>query len=305
MSYEVIGVGHSCLDRICAVERYPAENESTHITSVSVQGGGAVATALVTLSRLGVSAAFIGVVGKDLVSNEIVRLFEEDGVSTSLLQRREDAKGLDSFVMVNPETGSRTKFPLRDTNPPILWTEEAEEAVRSAKVLHLDGTNWENAYRAAKIAKEAGVLVSLDGCSLQKDNEKNKMLASMADILIMNCKYPLRVSGRETYEDALLEIATWGPNVVVCTLGAEGELYVEGEKVYSLPPVEASPIVDTTGAGDVFHGAFIAGCLSGMGLVDNLNFASAVSALKCTKMGGREGIPSWDTAIKFWKTTEA
>jgi len=296
--FQVVGVGHSCLDHICAIEEYPAEDGSTHITSISLQGGGAVATALVAVSRLGVSAGFVGIAGNDMISDEIVHLFAIDHVSTDFLVRRKEAVGLESFVMVNPHTGTRTKFPQRDCSQDILWNEGVCDAIRHAQVLHLDGTQYSNAVHAAQIAKKAGVTVSLDGCSMQQDNDKNKQLASMADILIMNKKYPLRVSGKDTYEDALLEIATWGPKTIICTLGERGCLAVVENKVKGFPAFTV-PAIDTTGAGDVFHGAFLTGMLDGLSLEEDIRFASAVSAIKCMHAGGRSGIPTKAEALRF------
>ena len=223
-------------------------------------------------------------------------MLSADGVDTTHVVRRSDAYGLESFVMINPETGTRTKFPVRDFNPAIEWTDELKAEISRADVLHLDGTNYENALNASKIAKEANVLVSLDGCSMQAEMDKNRKLASMADFLIMNSKYPLRVTGLDNYENALLEISEWGPRIVICTLGDRGSLAVIDGKVVHFPAYKVN-VVDTTGAGDVFHGAFIAGYLDGMDLVENIEFASAVSALKCQKLGGRAGIPTKEEAL--------
>ena len=298
--FDVIGVGHSCVDRLCMVEDYPREDESTHITSISIQGGGAVATAMVAVARLGKKSAFIGNIGTDFISKEAKRLFEMDGVDTSLLLERPDCRGLESFVMVNPANGSRTKFPERDILPLIDWNDSLVDAIKSARFLHLDGTNYKNALKAAKIAKENGVAVSLDGCSMQKDNELNKALASLADILIMNKKYPLRVSGKDNYEDALLEMSTWGPKTVMCTLGDKGAMAVIDGKVESFPAYPAVAL-DTTGCGDVFHGAYLVALLDGMECVDAIHFASAVSGIKCQRIGGRAGIPTKDEALAFMK----
>jgi len=299
--FDVVGVGHSCLDQVCVVEHYPTENDSTHITSISVQGGGAVATACVAASRLGCTTTFIGNIGYDRTSDTILALFADDGVDTSLTIRRIDCFGLQSFVMTNPATGSRTKFPQRDTNPVIDWTDKLVKQIKNAKVVHLDGTNWMNAYKAAEIAKDAGVLVSLDGCSMQQDNEKNKALASMADILIMNQKYPLRVSGKETIEEALLEMAGWGPQLVVSTLGEAGSLAVVDGSLIAIEAFPILPIIDTTGAGDVFHGTFIAGYLDGLQTFEALQFASAAAALKCKMVGGRAGIPTKSEIFSLMK----
>ena len=296
---DISGVGYNCIDRLCTVEEYPQEDSSTHITSIEIQGGGAAATALVAAARLGKKAGLIGVIGKDSVSKEIVSLLEADGVDCSGLVPREDAFGLQSFVMVDRKKGSRTKFPQEDTNPDIEWTGKLRKIIKDSKVLHLDGTNHRNAMEAALTAKEYGVPVSLDGASLKTPNELNLELARLADILIMNWRYPVKVTGIQDYEKALLEIASWGTaKVVIGTLGSKGcKAVIDGRIEYF--PVYPVKAVDTTGAGDVFHGAFLAGYLDGMDIRENIRFASAAAALKCTKPGGRAGIPSKEEALKF------
>ncbi len=299
--FDVVGVGHSCVDRLCVVEDYPREDESTHITSISVQGGGAVATAMVAVSRLGRKSAFIGNVGSDLISKEAMRLFQSDGVDTTNMVERSDCWGLESFVMVNPANGSRTKFPQRDTLPSIDWDDSLILAIKSARYLHLDGTNYLNALEAARIARENGVIVSLDGCSMQKDNELNKALASLSDILIMNKRYPLRVTGKDSYKEALLEISAWGPSTVMCTLGEKGVLAVLDGKVRHFPAYQVKAL-DTTGCGDVFHGAFLVALLEGYSVEDAIRFSSAVSAIKCQRVGGRAGIPTMEETLSFMKS---
>ena len=301
---DIVGVGYNCIDRLCIVENYPLEDSSTHITSIETQGGGAAATALVAASRLGMKTRLIGVIGKDRVSEEIVSHLKDDGVDCSKLIPRDDAFGLQSFVMVDPSSGSRTKFPQRDTNPDIEWTKDLEKAIKEARVIHLDGTNHANAMAAARIAKKWGVPVSLDGASLKEPNEINIELMELADILIMNYRYPVRVTGISDYDKALLEIASGGTaKIVIGTQGDKGCKAVIDGRIEHFPayPVKA---VDTTGAGDVFHGAFLAGWLSGMDLRENIRFASAVSAIKCTKTGGRAGIPSKEEALSFMARAE-
>ena len=296
---DIVGVGYSCIDRLCTVEDYPPEDSSTHITQIDIQGGGAAATALVAASRLGKKTCFLGNIGRDAVSDEIVSLLEKDGVDCSGMVRRDDAFGLQSFVMVDPKKGTRTKFPQRDTNPDIEWTKGLKKAIKDTKILHLDGTNHANAMEAAKTAKGCGTLVSLDGASLKEPNELNLELARLADILIMNWRYPVRITGIEDYEKALLEIASWGTaKIVAGTQGSKGcKAVIDGHiEYFPAYPVDA---VDTTGAGDVFHGAFLAGYLDGMELRENMRFASAAAALKCTEMGGRAGIPKKEEVLRF------
>ncbi len=280
------------------VEDFPLEDGSTHVTSRETQGGGAVATALVAASRLGSKCAFIGNLGNDILADEIIKLFETDNVYTGYLYRRQDCSTMQSTVMVNPANGSRTKFPQRDYNPPIEWTDELREVIKDSVVLHLDGTHYENAVNAARIAKDNGVLVSLDGCSMQKDNEKNRVLATMADILIMNSRYPLRVSGKDNYDEALREMALWGDKKVIgCTLGKMGSKFVMDGKIVDFPSFRPHKMVDTTGCGDVFHGAFLNAYVSGMALDRCVKYASATASCKCEMPGGRAGIPDRETVL--------
>ncbi len=298
--YQIVGVGYSCVDVVCMVEDFPVENSSTHITSRMIYGGGASATAIVAAARLGSSCTFIGNIGNDSQSDLIIRMFKADGVCTDHLVRRDDCHGLESYVMVNPANGSRTKFPHRDFNPPISWDDRLREVIRNCKVVHLDGTHYENAISAARIAKEYGVTVSLDGCSMQKDNEKNKALATMADILIMNNKYPLRVSGKANYNEALKEMSTWGSKKILgCTLGEDGSKFVIDGKIVDFPCFKAPKVVDTTGCGDVFHGSFLHAYVSGMDIERCIRFASATAACKCAMYGGRAGIPDRDTVLQM------
>ena len=280
------------------VEDFPVEDSSTHVTSREIQGGGAVATAMVAASRLGSKCAFIGNLGNDTLSDDIYRLFEADGVNTDYLIRRSDCYTLESIIMVNPANGSRTKFPQRDFNPPIDWSSDLTEVIGNSKILHLDGTHYENAVNAARIAKERGILVSLDGCSMQKDNEKNRCLATLADILIMNSKYPLRVSGCSDYDEALMEMASWGTKRVVgCTLGEKGSKFVLDGKVVDFPSYSPHIVVDTTGCGDVFHGSFLNAFVSGMDIPSCIRFASVTASCKCETTGGRAGIPDRETVL--------
>ena len=298
--FQITGVGYSCVDIICTVEDFPVEDSSTHVTGREIQGGGAVATALVAASRLGSKCAFIGNLGNDTMADDVYRLFEVDGVNTDYLVRRPDCFTLESIIMVNPANGSRTKFPQRDFNPPVDWSSDLKEVLGNSMVLHLDGTHYENAVNAARIAREQGVLVSLDGCSMQKDNEKNRYLATLADILIMNSKYPLRVSGCSDYDEALMEISSWGRKKVVgCTLGEKGSKFVIDGKVVDFPSYRPHKVIDTTGCGDVFHGAFLNAFVSGMDLNTCIRFASATASFKCAAPGGRAGIPDRDTVLKM------
>lgn len=291
---ELVGVGHICQDHLCVVEDYPPEDGSTRITDIQMQGGGAVATATVAAARLGIDTALIGTFGTDRIGDEIAEELERERVDISAIDRLDGVRSLSSYVMIQPERGTRTKFPFLDRMPPIAWDQRQQEKLRQAKVLHLDGTHYQNARKAAALAKSYGVTVSLDGSTRQKDNHLNRELASMADILITNAVYPSLVSGKATTHDALLEMSTWGPRIVIATAGADGVHAVVDGQVRHYPAFRVK-VVDTTGAGDVFHGAFLAAHLRGKALDDCIQFAQYAAGRKCEQMGGRQGIPDWAT----------
>ncbi|MBQ8081131.1 MAG: carbohydrate kinase family protein [Clostridia bacterium] len=291
--YDILGVGHCCQDTICAIEAYPPEDSSTHILSIDdSQGGGAVGTAIVAASRLGRRTAVIANLGDDSTGDKIIEGFRSERVDTSLIRRIPNGHSPTSIVMVDPEKGTRTKFPYRDSLPLLSFDQAQHQAIRASRVLHLDGTRFENALNAAMIAKEAGVSVSLDGCSRRPDNEKNLRLSQLADILIMNAVYPFAVSGCSDPEQALRFFTQWGPKqALVMTIGAKGSYALIEDRFVHFPAFFVSAI-DTTGAGDVFHGAFLTRFLETQDVAVSIRFASAVSALKCLKPGGRSGIPT-------------
>ncbi|MBR6526617.1 MAG: carbohydrate kinase family protein [Lachnospiraceae bacterium] len=289
---QIIGVGHCCQDSICTIEEYPPEDGSTHITAIDdSQGGGAVATAMVAAAKLGVPTGMIAQLGDDATGDQIVQDFCEYGMDVTGIRRVAGGRSSSSIVLVDPQKGTRTKFPYRDNLPVIPWEEQQQDLLRHAKVLHLDGTQYDNAVAAAARAKEYGVIVSLDGCSMQKDHAKNRRLAAMADILIMNARYPKKVSGQEDIVQAMLDMAALGSQIVISTAGKDGCYAVIDGRVHRFSAFSVAT-VDTTGAGDVFHGAFLTAWLEGQELRSCIRFASAVSALKCLKLGGRAGIPT-------------
>lgn len=298
---KIIGVGHCCYDYLCTVEEYPAEDSSTHILSISNQGGGAVGTAMVAAARQGIEAGMIANLGDDEVGRLIRRGFEEEEVDLSSVVTVPGGRSSVSYVMVDTAKGTRTKFPYRDELPPIEWNATQREALRTAEILHLDGTHYENALTAARLAKEYGTLISLDGCSMQKDNAKNRALAAMADILIMNARYPYRVAETDDLESALHYFGSLGPAVVISTGGSEGCTALLHGKIVHFPSFSVKA-VDTTGAGDVFHGAFLSQYLSGASVEVCIRYASATSALKCMEMGGRSGIPTREKVLSFLAT---
>ncbi len=287
----ITGVGAAVLDHLNLIEDYPMEDGSTHITQIISQGGGACATAVVAAKRLGMHGQMIASVGDDETGRMILDGLDMEGIDTTMIEVVSGGISPHSEIMVDPKTGTRTKFVCNNTLPPIEWNSDQIALLKNSDILHVDGTRYDNAMAAIEIAKQNHIPVSVDGCHMETDRELNRKMAEQADILIMNARYPKLVAKTETTEDALAYFASHGPKVVISTQGTKGCLaWIDGHvEVFPAYSVKA---VDSTGAGDVFHGAFIAAYMRGFDVAKAIRYATIAAALKCTQVGGRAGIPT-------------
>ena len=287
----ITGVGAAVLDHLNLIEAYPQEDGSTHITQIISQGGGACATAIVAAHRLGMHGQMISSVGDDEYGTLILEGLDMEGIDTTMMEIVAGGVSPHSEIMVNPETGTRTKFVCNNTLPPIEWNKDQIAQIRNSDLLHVDGTRYDNAMAAIRIAKEAGIPVSVDGCHMEENKDLNRLMAKEADILIMNARYPKLVAGTETTEEALEYFAGIGPKVIISTQGTKGCLaWIDGKT--EIFPAYSVKAVDSTGAGDVFHGAFLACYMQEGDVRLAIRYASIAAALKCTQVGGRAGIPT-------------
>ena len=263
------------------------------------QAGGGASQAAVAYSRLGGKSGFVGIVGSDMTGTYLIEGLDEEHVDRTFVERREGDSAF-SFVCVNSQNASRTLINYHKRLGAINFTPEIEKYMSCAKFLHLDGTMYEDAVNAARIARRLGLPVSLDGSSRQKDNRLNRELASMADILITNEFYPMQIMEDENRERAMLQMSKWGARILMATMGEKGVLALVDGEFIRFPAFHIEP-VDTTGAGDVFHGAYLRGMELGYDMAGCVKFASAVSAINCMSLGGRRGIPTFSEVQDFIK----
>ncbi len=293
--FDVVGLGVNVVNELLLVPRFPEPDTKTDALAVVRQGGGVVATAMVTAARLGLRAKYIGKVGADehgALSRETLR---KEGIDVAELVADPDQHTRLTFGLIERDTGRRTLIRAA-MRPTRLRPEDLHPAgVTSGRILHLDGYEGPAALQAACWAREAGVPVSLDA---EEATEEGERLFPLADILIVSHRFGQRLAGTERPAAILDALARFGPRLVGVTLGCEGSMIRADGRTVRAPgfPVE---VADTTGAGDVFHGAFLAGILWGWPLAETLRFANAVAALKCTRLGGQAGIPSLAEARAF------
>jgi sulfofructose kinase len=286
----VVGVGCAALDYLGVVPGMPSFDDAEAVMAQQwlISGGGPVATALVALARLGVATSYLGILGADMVGQAVRAEFVREGVDVSRLRFDAAFRSLTSLVLVEAGTGQRAFISFRDSDPSFEWTEQDRELIRRARFLHLDSWYPAISLPAADIAREAGVPVCLDAYRV---DDRTAEWVARADILIATESFPRRYTGENDLERASRKLLAQGPDIVVVTLSERGCLVVTREESFHVAgfPVQ---VVDTTGAGDVFHGAFLYGLLQSWSLAETASFANAAGALACRQLGGRSAIPS-------------
>jgi sulfofructose kinase len=283
----VTGIGQCSLDYLAVVNGYPEVDTKEEVLEWHEQGGGPVATALVTLSRLGIRCKFYGVLGDDGAGEKIRRSLVDEGVDISGLSTRPGATSQIAFIVVEKKTARRTIFWKRPSGAPLKPEALGGDFLEGTSFLLLDGLMAHCSLWAAEKARALGIPVMLDAGRLRPGMTD---IARLSDYLVASEEFAKDSRWAIEREVLLNERERLGVRALTVTLGARGSVTVSGHEFFETPafPVEA---FDTTGAGDVFHGGYVYGLLQGWGLSETVRFASAAAALKCRRIGGREGIP--------------
>ncbi|KHE94001.1 MAG: hypothetical protein K8F52_09790 [Candidatus Scalindua rubra] len=295
MNYDVVGLGQCCIDYLGTVEQYPDINEKEEVSNLTVQGGGPVATAMVTLSRLGASTAFIGKISDDSFGDLIKEGLISEHVNIDYIVVEKGKRSQFAFIVIEKDTGKRTVLWSRATVAPLRSDEINRGVINTAKVLLLDGLMKESSVAAAGYARDAGVIIVVDAGSMR---EGALALVNLSDFFIASDDFVRQFSSANNPKAAAVELLGLGAKTVIVTLGEKGSICVTPERIFYQPAFKVK-VVDTTGCGDVFHGAFIFGLLQKWGLNETMRFASATAALKCCEIGGRTAIPDLRDVEEF------
>lgn len=297
--YDVIALGMATVDFIGVVPHLPKADEVFALNHFEVQGGGPAATAIVTLAKLGGRGGFMGVTSQDTWGELIAQDLNRYKVDTHYLTRTSEGHPSKSIILVEATTGKRSIMYSKGTTRHLSPDEVPHEAIAPARILHLDGFHLEAAIKAAHLARVAGTLVSFDGGAGDPWPGIEELLP-LVDIMIVARQFATRITGTAEPEQAGIQLASHGAQQVVITDGANGAWY-RTDKISGHQPAFQVKVVDTTGAGDTFHGAYLYALLQGGSVADCVRFASAAAALKCQEVGGRSGIPVRSQVEAFLK----
>jgi len=279
MPLDVVCVGVATLDRIAIVDRVPGEDERVVAEPFTVAGGGPAATAAVALARLGARVGFCGVVGDDPAGRLVRDGLSGEGVDTTWLEMRRGVRTTESMILVSRRSGTRTIVTTPSTAP-----DPAGVPLDASTWLHVDQTGYASV-RAALAKAARGPLLSIDGGNAIPDLD----LAGV-ELYAPTVSALANAVGVGELAPALRAAAQGGARRVVATEGSAGSHVMDGDEVVTVPPFSVD-VVSTMGAGDVFHGALLAGLVAGRGTVDAVRWANAVAALSCLALDGRSGIP--------------
>ena len=284
----VIGLGQATIDFLGVIPSFPAPDSKCELSSLTMQGGGPVATALVTLSRLGIRTAMVGMVGDDDFGLSIRDGLAKEGVDVSRLEVAGGGRSQAAFIAVHPDTGQRTIFWHPGLETDLDPARVDPLFIAQADLLHVDGLKLKASLAAARAARRAKVPVVFDAGTLR---EGYLELVSLTDYLICSEKFFLDFHAGQDIRHGLSRLLALGPRQAVVTVGPGGSYGFDG-RIWHHQPAWRVKVVDTTGAGDVYHGAYMYGLLKRWDMPACMGFASATAALKCGQIGGRSGIPN-------------
>ncbi len=287
MTFEYIGLGFVSNDHLAVLPFIPMDTKVKMI-SHAILGGGPAGNSTAGAAALGKSAAFIGTVGDDADGRMILDTFAREGVDTSMVAVRKGATSAIAYLWIEEKTGNRSCAWTREGLTELTADEitpAIADAIRGAKVLHLDGHNAAGAIAAAKIAKEAGVTIMYDAGTHRDGMEE---LLPLADLLICSEEFILKLTGLKDAEAAVRQVwEKYRPKVCGATMGIRGSMCFDGRDFVKCPAFKVEKVVDTTGCGDLFHTGFAVRWLETHDLMECQRFGAAVSAIKCRGLSGR------------------
>jgi sulfofructose kinase len=299
MGIDIIGIENPVMDFNILLEKMPEAGGFGSLKEYSWQGGGNVGSALVAAARLGAKCGIIGIVGDDPYGQFCVDDFKRHNIDTSHLIKDSGNKTSFCICLAEISTMGRSFIAKGGTKRQPTDAELDKKYISTTKYLHL-GPIGQPQVQAAIWAREMGITVVDDAGYFNPDTDEH---TDLIDVFVGSEHYYKGLFHDNNYEKNCKAIQKRGPKIVVFTLGAKGCIGLNDDGEYfAIPAYKDLSIVDTTGAGDVFHGAFIFGLMQGWDVKKTSQFSSAVSAIKCTRLGGRAAIPDYVTVQKFIKT---
>jgi sugar/nucleoside kinase (ribokinase family) len=297
--FDVVGFGLNSVDHLCIVPEYPRLDSKSEIVQYEQLPGGQVATAMIFLSRMGLSTKYIGKVGDDNLGRFCLQKLELEAIDISSIRIEKGARNQFSIIIVDRQSGERTVLCKRDSRLDFTEQELSEEAICAGKILHLDG-NDPASLRAATWCQKHEIPVCID---LDQVTPNCKELIEQIDFLIVSSGFSSDYTGISDPIESFHALRRKFNGFLAMTMGCDGAMAWVGDRCIQFPKLLVKAI-DTTGAGDIFHGAFIYGLLQNWPLNKIMGFANAAAGLSCTHVGAQQGIRSLSEILRHMERME-
>jgi sulfofructose kinase len=294
---DVVGVGVNAVDTLIRLPRFPASDSKMEFSDSAVMPGGQVASAMIACQRWGLSTRYVGKVGDDEYAELHRAEFAKAGAEAHLI-RVEGCASQSSFILVDQLTGDRTVLWKRDARVALRPEDLEREWIVEGRALLVDGHDTEAAACAAGWAREAGIPVTAD---LDNLYPKVEALLESVDFIVSSKDFPERLTREKDLLKSLPLIQKKFKNrLTAATLGRDGVLAWDGSS-FTYSPAFQVEATDTTGAGDIFHAAFVYAQLEGLQLEEQLSFSCAAAGLNCTASGARGHLASLEEIRKLMR----
>ena len=285
---DLLGIGQCSIDQVCTVEGMPRFTGKEAMLAYELLPGGQIATALLAGARLGLRGAFVGSTGSDAAAAAVLAPLAAAGIDVSGVRRVAGAATRLAIILVDRASGERTVLWYRDPRLRLRREDVAAARVARARCLLLDGDDPEVTVHAARSARASGVPVVLD---VDRTAPGIEALLAQADYPIVSRHFAESFAPDGTLRGGLARLVGLGARLAVATLGEHGCLALDGAREIASPAYRVTPR-DTTGAGDVFHAAFVWGLLEGLEVETLLRAANAAAALSARALGAQGGLPT-------------
>ena len=283
---DFLSIGLNSADTLIRLPRFPTLDSKVPILSSEILAGGQAASAAVACHRWGLRSRYIGKIGDDWAGRFQREQFARESMETHLVEIP-GCPSQAAYILIDQPSGERTILWQHDPRLDLTPDDLPREWLASARLLHVDGHQPAPAAFAARLARAVGAIVTADLDNIYPGVEE---LLPLLDYLITSREFPSRVTGIADTPEALLELRRrFACRVTGATLGRDGALAWDGS-AFHYSPGFCVEMVDTTGAGDIFHAAFAFAVLEGQSLGQAVEFACAAAALNCTALGARGGI---------------
>jgi len=287
---DVVGVGANSVDFVYRLPSFPAPDSSyakLRISEHLISCGGQVTTALATCAAMGLRTSYIGTIGSDRNGERMREELSRRRIDTSDAVARNAANPF-AVILLDDRSGERVVLWHRDPAIGLSSAEVDRTAVTAARLLHVDDVDLAASIQSANVAVAAGKPVTSD---IERTTDDVRALIDAVTIPIFAEHVPAELTGETNLPRALERLRRPHHSMLCVTLGARGALLLAGHDVIHEPGISVQT-VDTTGAGDIFRGAFIYALLRGEPPREIVRFANAAAALSCTRIGAMSSIPS-------------